>query len=127
MHTRMLVTMPLSEVDTSREARQYVETWLVDEGFCGNGRFESGYADWFVIGGRWSGSLVSDDPDRPRSEYDELGAEDDALVLTQELYDKHLKENEERCLSEFYCDVEDEQCGPAMIGTRWVVVVDYHS
>lgn len=127
MHTRMLVTMPLSEADTSLEARKYVQDWLGEEGFCGNGRFGCGYADWFVIGGRWSGCLSSGSCNSERDEFDDLGAEDDAMPLTKDLYTLHLTEYAGTCLNEYYCDVEDEPCGEKMIGTRWVVVVDYHN
>jgi hypothetical protein len=62
-----------------------------------------------------------------RKAADDLGANEDAMVLTKELYDKHLAECHGRSMSEWYCDVEDQPCGPEMIGTRWLVVVDYHS
>jgi hypothetical protein len=59
MHYRYFVLTNKSNAKTSAEARNYVENWLTDEGFCSQGRFGSGMADWFVIGGRWSGVLIS--------------------------------------------------------------------
>src|SRR5262245_12678689 len=55
----MLVTVSRDGIETSEQAREYVhEKLLSDESFCGDGgRFGSPFADWFVIGGRWSGEL----------------------------------------------------------------------
>src|SRR4051794_28245336 len=60
MHHRMLVTITLPDGATSEEARQTVQDTLMnDDSFCGSGgRFGSPLCDWFVIGGRWSGSLA---------------------------------------------------------------------
>jgi len=38
--------------------RAYAYRFLLDEGFASEGRFSGGRADWFVIGGRWSGDLT---------------------------------------------------------------------
>lgn len=56
----MLVTVPNSDNMTSSEVvRNYVDDYLNNEGFCSqDGRFCSSPADWFVIGGRWSGELA---------------------------------------------------------------------
>src|SRR5436190_221320 len=60
MHFRMLVTTSLPLDSTSDDARREVYSQLMaDESFCGSGgRFGSPIADWFVIGGRWSGLLA---------------------------------------------------------------------
>lgn len=59
MHSRLLVTINKENAKNSLEAREYVQTELQnDDSFCGEGgRFGSPLADWFVIGGRWSGDL----------------------------------------------------------------------
>lgn len=59
MHHLMLVTLSLSDASSSDEARRSAYSLLVeDQSFCGEGgRFGSPLADWFVIGGRWSGLL----------------------------------------------------------------------
>lgn len=59
MHTRLLVTFDKDKVRNSAEARDYVENYLEQEGFvdAANARWGRGYADWYVIGGRWSGEL----------------------------------------------------------------------
>lgn len=61
MHYLMLVTVSASKSDTSTSVRAAVsEALLNDDSFCGEGgRFGSPLADWFVIGGRWSGYLTS--------------------------------------------------------------------
>lgn len=60
MHQRLFVLIPKSKAKSSIEARQFVCEWLIGEGFVARGgRFSStGPADWFVIGGRWSGELT---------------------------------------------------------------------
>lgn len=57
MHFRAIVTFNKDEAENSKEARSHAEYFLQDNGFCSQGFFSSGPADWFVIGGRWSGSL----------------------------------------------------------------------
>jgi hypothetical protein len=57
MHYRFLVTFNKDEAETSEDARSYVTDYLHEHGFAGEGRWGGGLADWFVIGGRWSGEL----------------------------------------------------------------------
>jgi hypothetical protein len=59
MHHLMLVTLELAENGTSDQARDSAYDLLMhDDSFCGEGgRFGSPLADWFVLGGRWSGML----------------------------------------------------------------------
>jgi len=58
MHFRLFVTMNKENAETSEEARNYVTRELENNGFINQeGRFNSGWADWFVVGGRWSGEL----------------------------------------------------------------------
>ena len=58
MHYRFLVTFDKHHAKTSQDARDYVIEYLHAEHFCcGEGRWACGIADWFVIGGRWSGEL----------------------------------------------------------------------
>jgi hypothetical protein len=182
MHFRFLVTCDRDTADTSATVREYVYTTLCEEGFCGQGRWGGGVADWFVIGGRWSGELSRAtwareitkqmsamerehsvqvwgafygdgektrvqqelakqfqqiwDAEAPaayvgipyiRDTYKEDGYADDAMLLTQELYDALLKEYEGKEESEYHADLEYEAVSPAMIGKKWLVVVDYHS
>ena len=127
MHTRFLVTFGKEEADDSRSAREYVNNLLVEEGFVGAGRWGSGLCDWFVIGGRWSGTL-SGASGEDRDGLDELGQEDDAMILTESIYERLLKNYEgidsDDCE---YADLEFERCSREMIGKKWVVVVDYHN
>ena len=139
-------------------------------------------ADWFVIGGRWSGDLSrytwartiteqmialereqdvqvwgafygSAEKERIQQElaarfqslwdmhapeeyrgipiqrdtYQDTGYEDDAMLLTQELYDALLKEYEGKEEFEHHADLEYDDVSPALIGKKWLVVVDYHN
>jgi hypothetical protein len=57
MHFRFFVTFDKDCAPASDAAREYVYDALMEEGFCSQGRWGGGMADWFVIGGRWSGEL----------------------------------------------------------------------
>jgi hypothetical protein len=184
MHFRFLVTCNRDWADTSAKAREHVLDTLQEEGFCGQGRWGGGLADWFVIGGRWSGALsfatwakdlrerfsaaeATHDVQvrgchygdlmahkRPvqeqlakqfqqmwdaaapkayvgipynRDNYQREGYADDAMLLTQELYDALLKEYEGQEESEYHADLEYEAVSPEMVGKKWLVVVDYHT
>ena len=182
MHFRFLVTCEFAAAKTSEEARAYVRQALREEGFCSQGRWGAGMADWFMIGGRWSGELsrhswargitaeieaaelehnahvwgasyADAEKERIQQElaarfqtlwdthapnaykgmpfnrdvYKEHGYEDDAMLLTRELYGALLKDYEGQEESEYHADLEYEPVSPEMIGTKWLVVVDYHS
>src|SRR5882724_10014943 len=59
MHVRFLVTFNTGDAATSEEAREHVFNTLLAEGFANQvGRWNAGLADWFVIGGRWSGAFT---------------------------------------------------------------------
>ena len=59
MHHRLLITLAMEAGATSLDARISVRSRLLeDDSFCGQGgRFGSPLCDWFVLGGRWSGTL----------------------------------------------------------------------
>ena len=59
MHHLMFVTLSLPDGDNSEDARHSAYDLLMeDDSFVGEGgRFGSPLADWFVMGGRWSGFL----------------------------------------------------------------------
>jgi len=59
MHASLFVCIDVDIASNSREAREYVTQWLYDEGFVQQSTyFSNGVADYFVIGGRWSGILT---------------------------------------------------------------------
>jgi hypothetical protein len=62
-----------------------------------------------------------------RDTYKADGYEDDAMLLTQELYDSVLTEYEGREASDHHADLDRDDVSPAMIGRKWLVVVDYHN
>jgi hypothetical protein len=188
----MLVTLSKDGIESSEEARKAVYTSLIDDqSFCGDGgRFSSPVADWFVIGGRWSGELsratwakkVTRDIEQlekeagvevwgvsytdsktqkqqaelkkiverlyqkhlpkefkgkdlayDRDTYIELGYEDDAMLVTETLYNALLKEYEgkDECIGQWntvsFSDLDYEVVNPDFIGRKWLVAVDYHS
>lgn len=67
MHCRLIVLVQEDGAESSLDARQTVEAQLMNQSFVGEGGlFASPPADWFVIGGRWSGSLTQLRLDRDR-------------------------------------------------------------
>ena len=62
-----------------------------------------------------------------RDTYKGDGYEDDAMILTQELYDSLLKEYEGEPDSDEHADLDYDDVSPEMVGKKWIVVVDYHS
>jgi hypothetical protein len=62
-----------------------------------------------------------------RNPYKPDGYEDDAKLLTRTLYKRLLKEYEGSDQSEYHADLEYEEVSPAMVGKKWIVVVDYHT
>ena len=60
-----------------------------------------------------------------------FGYPDDAMLVTRELYDGLLATYEGDSLVNDgyceYCDLEDEPLHPDFIGSKWLVVVDYHN
>lgn len=143
MHTRLLLTFAHRRAATSDEARAYAAERLEeDPSFVGEGgRFGSSIADWFVIGGRWSGELTRTllDPKSPagelpagRDDYQFDGADDDAMQVSAVLYDRLLKPYEGRAEvgeeSLEFVDLDGDCVSrAAFVGRKWLVVVDYHS
>lgn len=67
-----------------------------------------------------------------RRDASEYGHDDDAMPLTTELYDKLLSVHHGEAIvcSEGHCqylDLDDEPLTPDAIGSKWIVVVDYHN
>ena len=191
MHYRMFVTVKRQGIETSEDARSVVyEKLLNDTSFCGEGgRFGAPPADWFVIGGRWSGELsrvtwakkLTKEIERmeekagvevwgthyasgekqiaqinlkntieklyrqslpkkfngkglvyDRDMYEELGYEDDAMLVTENLYNTFLKayEGNDSHADDYrvaFSDLNYEIVSSDFIGRKWLVVVDYHS
>ena len=179
MHYLMLATLERPRMAASQDTRERIRDVLInDDSFCGEGgRFGCPLADWFVIGGRWSGALTRalldpkqiekvdaeferrhgwwiggkdgvTDADRReqyakifrkafpdftgvipawRDQYRNEGYEDDAMLVTEAIYDRSLKPYAGLHDSEEFCDFEFDDASPAYVGKKWIVVVDYHS
>jgi len=172
MHFKALFTFDKEKANNSQEAREFVHMFLENEGFCNSGYFSMSVADWFVIGGRWSGELqgikiydkvmkalgktekdfgistseLADEEIKKkilkvwgdeggvglcpfyRDSYSEFGYEDDAVLVTKEIYDKFLKEYEGmETDNEHFWDLEYEDVSEKFIGNKWCCVVDYHN
>ena len=128
MHHRLLVTT--RNATSSEDARWAVTNGLIDQGFVNDPttRWSGGVADWFVIGGRFSGQLAGlnlvEQFDRCLT--CELGSEDDARLVTGELYERFLEDYEGLTESDGFADLEHEPVSHRFIGKKWLVVVDYH-
>jgi hypothetical protein len=177
MHYRFLVTFESGAAKNSTQARRYAAETLDVQGFAG----DYAMADWFVIGGRWSGTLsrhswakvITEQMDALEREHDvqvwgayygdeekqreqrELaerfqamwnaaapfafrgipiqrdtyklyGYEDDAMLLSEGLYNALLTEYAGQQRSEYQVDLDGEDVSREMVGRKWLVVVDYH-
>ena len=79
MHALLYVLCPKDGLADSKSARRHVFHWLSDNGFTENkGLFQHYYADWFVIGGRWSGELTANQLDQEK-----------LTALNKEFHDKY--------------------------------------
>ena len=183
MHHRFLVTFKSDEAKNSTQARWYAAETLEDNGFlCTDDSGSNCMADWFVIGGRWSGELSRHSWAKPiteqmealekshdvqvwgtfygdealrerqrelaerfqdmwsaaaprayrdipiqRDTYKSDGYEDDAMLLSEELYNALLHEYAGQSESEYHADLDFDDVSPDMVGHKWIVVVDYHT
>jgi hypothetical protein len=81
---------------------------------------------WHRFGGTGSNPIT-------RSSYEELGAEDDALLIDRALYDRFLKPlaGMDGCLNDEsphrYADLDSDPVDETFIGRKWLAVVDYHN
>jgi hypothetical protein len=176
----MFVTLSRDDIGTADKALDFAyERLSDDDSFCGQGgRFGSPLADWFVLGGRWTGilritllgqfyqdamerefpeltngcfasSLLEDRKERlnqlwqrlggtgrhplSRSGYIDYGAEDDAMIVDQFLYDHFLKPyaGAETMIGDDklpdFADLDGDEVDESFIGSKWLVVVDYHN
>lgn len=63
-----------------------------------------------------------------RSGYEDEGYPDDAMLLTDQLYDALLTDHEGASVDRpGYADLDDEPLERGFIGRKWLVVVDYHN
>ena len=136
MHFRMFLTFNKDHATNPDEAKEYALRYLVDNNFANqNGRWGYSPADWFVIGGRWSGFFIREKMSFATDAYESLGGPYDAVLLTQELYDEHLKEFEDKAECGEYedsghwmwVDADYDDCSKKLVDKKWLVVVDYHN
>lgn len=159
MHILYFVILDQEDAADSRKARNAATNILIEENFCyESGFFSSAKADGFTVGGGWSGILqlmkigITEKDFSHLSEHDReicwaehggngpcpwakrsmCGTEeydDDAMIVTEELYRKLVEEYPD---TEVYdanlreemvvCDMKSKD-----VMNRWIVVVDYHS
>ena len=67
-----------------------------------------------------------------RQTYEQFGYEDDAMLVTENLYNTFLKgyEGKDSQVDNYwfaFSDLDYELVNPDFIGRKWLVVVDYHS
>lgn len=141
MHSRMLATINIDDADESSKARHLIYDRLLAEGFTeGGGHWPEGACDWFVIGGRWSGDLndpvtqkMLESVEGERDSYNEYGYEDDAKIVTDEIWERLFRSYYEGSAAEKYADIWDANDNApvtdkeSLVGKKWVVVVDYHT
>lgn len=141
MHFPYIVVLNKDDYANSQDARESAESLLTENGFCGDGYFNCGKADWFVVGGRWSGYLKDwEQKDYVnRNAYDTQGHDDDAQICTQSIIDNMEKGNAFK-KSELtdsvieYFDPDNFETGELSkelmqewIDKKWLVMIDYHN
>ena len=77
---------------------------------------------WRRFGGRDRHPLT-------RSGYEELGYNDDAMLIDRDLYDRFLKEyaGQEYGDDNQFADLDGDSIDESFISRKWLVVVDYHN
>jgi len=128
----LLVTIRPREKNSLAVRRQVTEILEADDSFLEPSisrglLFHDPICDFFTVGGAWSGYLIGRDG---RSEND-YGEEYDALPVTEELYDQFLAPYEGEIVAYendalAFVDLDQEEVSRDFIGTRWVVILDYH-
>jgi len=129
-HYLLLITTT-SESTTSAAVREEVTVRLEnDPSFIGGGvdgclfSIVSPLADYFSVGGWFSGYLIGRDDE---TGYVEGGSDDDAMLITPQLYHDHLKQWEGRTLADTDCvDFQGDVVSPDFIGRKYLVVIDFH-
>jgi len=131
MHQRLLVTFNKENAENSEEARSHAFTELEwDSSFVDGSnspnRFGSAICDWFVIGGRWTGDLVGNK--LGLEDMAIYGNEEDAQIVTKEIYEKFLKEYEGEWHDSdaYFCDLDEDEVSEDFIDKKWIVVIDFH-
>jgi len=133
------------KIKTSQEARNAAIENLNENNFadCDSGYFGSSKADWFVIGGRWSGILTEalgekPSPDRSmryakKDQCKSNGYKDDAIKLDKKLLEAiQNKKNKYKYIRtcEVFLSQKVEETKIANLTEKdlgsWLVVVDYH-
>ncbi len=152
MHCLYFVIFNREDAENSHQARLHAENTLLNENFSiSEGFFGRGRADWFVIGGRWSGvlkrillGLSSDNKEKlettwknagikeptpyERDDCQSLGYEDDAMIIDQKLFDglqKMYSDVEIYDANDYREDTLSEFSAEELIG-HWIVVIDYY-
>ena len=121
MHFRLFVTLNVTKTMDNKEIEEIVTDELSnDSSFLANEdnayRVFSPICDWFVIGGRWEGFFGGSN----------------VKLITQDIYDKHLKAFENLRLEFedddlFFIDLNEDNVDESFIGKKAIVIVDYHS
>jgi hypothetical protein len=108
------------------EKQHDVQVWGVFYGDEEKQREQRELADRFQA--LWNAAAPCAFRDIPiqRDTYKAYGYEDDAMVLSEELYDALLNEYAGQRRSEYHVDLDGEDVSREMVGRKWVVVVDYH-
>jgi hypothetical protein len=133
MHSLYFLIFDKEKIKDSRQAKAKALQILEEERFCDcETFFQSGKADWFVFGGRWTGILDNfsdlDQEQKKIKPSNFWGAENDAKILDENLFNELKKKFPDveifdaNIRDEFLLkNLEKEQA----IG-RWLVVIDYH-
>lgn len=134
MGHHLLLVSATNPGTTSLDIRRHVYDRLMEDssfigGWDDSMLFYTPVADYFSVGGAWSGYLVDED----RESLEDYGEDDDAQLITTDLYAKFLtdyvglwiKRSEEE--GPEFVDLDSEMVSETFIGRKWLVVVSWHS
>ena len=107
----LFVTFNRDEAKNSEEARKYAYDFLLgDTGFLNpeGSRFNTSIADWFVIGGRWSGHLTEQllDQEQLRKYWDEFNRQELTNILNTKA--EIQREKAHKLFMEYFPDFKGE-------------------
>lgn len=142
MHIAVFITFDSNKASSNFDARQYVRKFFEDKYEF---QYEQGYyinypgipvlTDYLIVGGSFTSLLPGNVPATESTFREVCGQEQDAKVLTKELYQEFLSRYEGKSHHkpndterEFYfTDLDGEPVSQEFIGNKWIVICDTHN
>lgn len=142
MHIPVFITFDSNKASSNYDARQYVRKFFEDKYEF---QYEQGHyinypgiptmSDYLIVGGRFTSLLPGNTSATDKTCWERLGQEQDATILTKELYQQFLSPHEgqshhvpKELDKEFhFTDLDGEPITTEFIGNKWIVICDTHN